>query len=192
MMTSKGRACIEVLQILKTISKQNFDDIGLSMYYSLCFDLILDGGFMFENATSCVEFLQSTESLDIGDIPRYYIRTSMAVWCYRREETFKGRAWLELSAKIMPSHFDNFMSARAFTRMVESRLLALRKYQESFGISDKQTKQAFNLCSKELNRFEKLCKQFPVFYPRFLHFNAYFYVLYGNIQKSNELVSKSI
>nr|XP_002121896.2 adenylate cyclase type 10-like [Ciona intestinalis] len=192
MMTAKGRACNEVLNLLQSISKQDFDEIGISIYYSLSFDLVLDAGYMLESALSCVDYLQTTESLDIGDVPRFYIRTSMAVWCYRRDEVFKGRAWLELSTKIVPEYFDNFMSAKSFTRLVEARLLALRKSQESYGLNDKETKNAHRNCSSSINQLEKLCKQFPVFYPRLFHFTSFFNILTGNIQKATELVDKSI
>ncbi|XP_039261780.2 adenylate cyclase type 10-like [Styela clava] len=191
LLTGKGQACEEVLDLLRHISTADNDESSLTSFYCACMDLILDGGYQFEKASSCTEYLQNSESLNIGDVPRLYVRANMAVWCYRKRERVNGRAWLKLAEKSLPDFFDNFHSVRAFTRIVEARLIEYRGLIEKYGQHQTDTVKVERICRQHAWRLSKLCKQFPVFQPRYLHLKAYFQLLMGQTNKAREKVTQA-
>lgn len=191
LLTGKGQACEEVLELLKQIATYDNDEAGVASFYCACMDLILDGGYQFEKSASCVEYLQNSEALNIGDVPRLYVRANMAVWCYRKREKINGRAWLKLAEKVLPDFFDNFHSVRAYTRIFEARLIEYRGLIEKYGQYQTETVKVERICRQHAKRLSKLCKHFPVFHPRYLHLKSYFLVLLGQINKAREKVTQA-
>ncbi|KAI6656437.1 Adenylate cyclase type 10 [Oopsacas minuta] len=176
------------LEELKVCAFDSDDLQQQALYFSYCFDIILETGISegFIDVLECESYARTCTSHDVfhfNNEERFFLLSCLTLWYARKEIEMDAKIHFAITLKILPNKIESFFAAKGLVRFTECALILWARDR-----CYERRKLALNA----LDQLTQACHTFTVLKPRMLLLKSYFNVIKrGSRSKSQKLMSEA-
>ncbi|XP_068950616.1 adenylate cyclase type 10 [Petaurus breviceps papuanus] len=179
-MKNRYQKMVEVMNWMWSFATIEEHAISQGLFYLICLDILLYGGFIYRPFEECLGFINDQEDNKIlkfhsGLLLALY--SDVAIWFARLEDWENFQVFFNRAKKLVQRRTPSSLYCSGFNRFVECQVLYLQKQ-----IQD-QMENVKDIGVKLLKTLEDLVAQSsmgPIFHPRIYHLLAYVCILMGH------------
>ncbi|ODN03431.1 Adenylate cyclase type 10 [Orchesella cincta] len=180
----------EALQKLWFLAEESDDWTGVSNYYAICLDLLLNTAYPLEHFGVCENFITNSdwtaETNMFRDVEtQYSMECSLALWYSRYSRWEQSQKWLTEAEAHKPK-YHSFSTVNSDLKLLECQLIFVNHYLDSKRYQ--HFAKARNAAKELMRTLTKATEVVPVLKPRFTHLMAYYYrVRSRNVEAEKQL-----
>nr|XP_020830297.1 adenylate cyclase type 10 isoform X2 [Phascolarctos cinereus] len=176
---------MEVMDWMWSFASVEEHAISQGLFYDICLDILLYGGFIYRTFEECLEFINDQEDNKIlkfhsGLLLALY--SDVAIWFARQEQWENFQVFYNRAKKLVQRKTPSVLYCSGFSKFMECQVLCLQKQ-----IQD-QMENVQDIGVELLKTLENLVAQSstgPIFHPRIYHLMAYVCILMGDEENCN-------
>uniref|UniRef100_A0A4X2JZ02 Adenylate cyclase type 10 n=1 Tax=Vombatus ursinus TaxID=29139 RepID=A0A4X2JZ02_VOMUR len=176
---------VEVMDWMWSFATIEEHAISQGLFYDICLDILLYGGFIYRTFEECLEFINDREDNKIlkfhsGLLLALY--SDVAIWFARHEKWENFQVFFNKAKKLVQRRTPSVLYCSGFSKFMECQVLCFQKQ-----IQD-QTENVQDIGVELLKTLENLVAQSstgPIFHPRIYHLMAYVCILMGDEENCN-------
>lgn len=164
---------------------------GVSSYYAICLDLLLNTAYPLEQFGVCENFIVNSDwSGEVATMFRdfetqYSMECSMALWYARYSRWELAMKWFNEAESHRPKHY-SFVTVNSELKLLECQLIIVNHYLDSKRYQ--HFAKARNAAKELMRALTKATSVVPVLKPRFTHLLAYYYRIRSrNVEAEKQL-----
>lgn len=150
--------------------------MGVSSYYAICLDLLLNTAYPLEQFGVCENFITNNEWADTSMFrdgeTQYSMEASLALWYARYSRWEQAQKWFAEAEQHKPKHH-SFVTVSSELKLLECQLIIVNHYLDSKRYQ--HFAKARNSAKVLMRNLTKATQVVPVLKPRFTHMMAYYY-----------------
>ncbi|XP_036611380.1 adenylate cyclase type 10 [Trichosurus vulpecula] len=176
---------IEVMDWMWSFATIEDHTISQGLFYVICLDILLYGGFVYRTFEECLDFISDREDNSIIKFHSGMLLTlysDAAIWFARLEEWENFQVFFNRAKKLVQRRTPSLLYCTGLSRYMECQVLCLQKQIQE------QMENVQDIGVELLKTLENLVSRSftgPIYHPRIYHLMAYVCILMGDEENCN-------